>query len=455
MTAFLTGAEALARNVTQGAARIPRATQMGGDGVVQLGAGPLQAVDVSTGACRSASEPAEIMVVAVGDALEREGALTGGAHPPASAGLVGVHGDHHAIGRWPLTTPVHVPVRGPPGGAARALDAAPAQIAATAKGASRRSRAMTESDVSRLTELKIPLGEKTYAWELGGPYLSEVQSGGLALLDGSGCDCQCTCEAAERAKASAAPVFGNRSPEVLADPADYDRFYETSGRYHADRGLSSCGSLLLSRRLQAGGEHEFGSVDDGVSQHRSVCDLRTVVAEVSPRRKPTALATVLHWSGSARLRQRAGMTPERVSAHLSPSCNQAPSTASDEDRSRYASTWASRSRAFCSTVATASAPATQRTGGCSRSTTVSRALASLAGSLVCFAAHRFPRWAGLGGALGIVVDRQVGVGGGLLREQIGAEEPWLDDRGMDAERFDLEPQRLHPSLQAELRSGVG
>ena len=76
------------------------------------------------------------------------------------------------------------------------------------------------------------------------------------------------------------------SPEVAADPADYHRFYETSGRYHADRGLSSRGSLLLSRCFQAGGGHEFGSVDDGVSQHRSVRDLRTVVAEVSPLRRP-------------------------------------------------------------------------------------------------------------------------------------------------------------------------
>ena len=45
-----------------------------------------------------------------------------------------------------------------------------------------------------------------------------------------------------------------------------------------------------------------------------------------------------------------------------------------------------------------------------------------------------------------VLDRQVGVGGGLACEQLGAEEARLDDGRVDAERLDLEAQRLHPSL---------
>ena len=82
-------------------------------------------------------------------------------------------------------------------------------------------------------------------------------------------------------------------------------------------------------------------------------------------------------------------------------------------------------------------------------------LRELGGIVGLLAAHRLPGGPGLGGALGVVVDRQVGVGGGLLREQLGAEEARLDDRGVDAERLDLEPQRLHPSFEPELRGGVG
>src|SRR5579864_9216971 len=186
MTAFLTGAEALAHDATQGAARIPRATQMGGDGVVQLGAGPLQAVDVSTGAGRSASEPAEIMVVAVGDALEREGALTGGAHPPASAGLVGVHGDHHAIGRVAAD---HTGPRSCEGSARRCSESAGRR----ARADRRHSEGSESAEPGDDRERREPShgtkdstgGENLRAWELGGPYLSEVQSGGLARLDGS------------------------------------------------------------------------------------------------------------------------------------------------------------------------------------------------------------------------------------------------------------------------------
>src|SRR6478736_8192045 len=77
-----------------------------------------------------------------------------------------------------------------------------------------------------------------------------------------------------------------------------------------------------------------------------------------------------------RLGQSAGMSHERqVPTYPS-------STASDDERSRYASTCASRSLAFCSTVSTASAPATQR-GGCSSTTTLTRTFASFAGSPPC------------------------------------------------------------------------
>src|SRR5204863_2370246 len=57
--------------------------------------------------------------------------------------------------------------------------------------------------------------------------------------------------------------------------------------------------------------------------------------------------------------------------------------ASEVEMSRCASTCASRSRAFCSTAATASVPATQRTGGLSWSTICTSAAASLAGSPSC------------------------------------------------------------------------
>src|SRR3989441_12828078 len=58
-------------------------------------------------------------------------------------------------------------------------------------------------------------------------------------------------------------------------------------------------------------------------------------------------------------------------------------------------------------------------------------------------------------AAGVVLNGPVGKGHRLLREELGAEEPRVDDGGVDAERLDLGPQRLHPALEAELRRGIG
>ena len=111
--------------------------------------------------------------------------------------------------------------------------------------------------------------------------------------------------------------------------------------------------------------------------------------------------------------------------------------------------------AFCSTVSTASAPATQRSGGVLLVDDREQSLGELGGIVCLLAAHRLPGRPRLGGALGVVVDRQLGVGGGIVGEQLCAEEAGFDDRGVDAERLDLEAQRLHPPLDAELGGGVG
>jgi len=60
----------------------------------------------------------------------------------------------------------------------------------------------------------------------------------------------------------------------------------------------------------------------------------------------------------------------------------------------------------------------------------------------------------LRGALGVVVDRQLGEGGGLGLEQLGAEEAGLDEHGADPVGRDLVGQAFHPALQAELRRRV-
>jgi hypothetical protein len=57
----------------------------------------------------------------------------------------------------------------------------------------------------------------------------------------------------------------------------------------------------------------------------------------------------------------------------------------------------------------------------------------------------------LGGvSLGVVGDARRGVVRGFLGEELGAEEPWVDD-GVDAERLNLGRERFHPTLHAELR----
>jgi hypothetical protein len=56
--------------------------------------------------------------------------------------------------------------------------------------------------------------------------------------------------------------------------------------------------------------------------------------------------------------------------------------------------------------------------------------------------------------LGIVRDGRRRVARRLLRQQIGAEEPGVDDGGGDAERLNLGLKRLHPALQAERRGAV-
>src|SRR5437667_5622709 len=58
-------------------------------------------------------------------------------------------------------------------------------------------------------------------------------------------------------------------------------------------------------------------------------------------------------------------------------------------------------------------------------------------------------------AVCVVLNGPVGKGHRLLREELGAEEPRVDDGGVDAERLDLGSQRLHPALETELRRGIG
>src|SRR6266852_3470329 len=82
----------------------------------------------------------------------------------------------------------------------------------------------------------------------------------------------------------------------------------------------------------------------------------------------------------------------------------------------------------------------------------SRELGRVAGLLAILG---FPKRELLRSALVIILDGRLGVVRRLLREELCAEEPRVDDGGGDAERRDLGVQRLHPALQAELRRGVG
>ena len=131
------------------------------------------------------------------------------------------------------------------------------------------------------------------------------------------------------------------------------------------------------------------------------------------------------------------------------------SWASEEDSSRWASAWASRSVAFCSTAATASAPATQRSGGSSLAGELDERAGELGGVAALLAVHRLPGVDGVLGALGVVVDRRLRPGRRGVLQQIGAEEAGLDEHRVDAERGDLGGERLHPAFDRELRRGVG
>src|SRR5437899_4584292 len=77
----------------------------------------------------------------------------------------------------------------------------------------------------------------------------------------------------------------------------------------------------------------------------------------------------------------------------------------------------------------------------------SRELGRIAGLLPVL---RLPPLELLRPAAGVVLNGPVGKGHRLLREELGAEEPRVDDGGVDAERLDLGPQRLHPALETEL-----
>src|SRR5579872_924997 len=78
----------------QRAARVPRAPEAGCDGVVEVRAGALQAVDVPACARGSAAALTQVVVVAVRDAVQLQRPVAGGAELPASRGLSGVHDDH-------------------------------------------------------------------------------------------------------------------------------------------------------------------------------------------------------------------------------------------------------------------------------------------------------------------------------------------------------------------------
>src|SRR5712692_8780921 len=82
----------------------------------------------------------------------------------------------------------------------------------------------------------------------------------------------------------------------------------------------------------------------------------------------------------------------------------------------------------------------------------SRELGRVAGLLAILG---FPKLELLLSALVVVLDGRLGVVRRFLREEFRAEEPRVDDGGGYAERHHLGVQRLHPALQAELRSDVG
>src|ERR1700730_5490008 len=82
----------------------------------------------------------------------------------------------------------------------------------------------------------------------------------------------------------------------------------------------------------------------------------------------------------------------------------------------------------------------------------SRELRGVAGLLAIL---RLPELELLRSAFIVVRDGRLGVVRRLLSKVLRAEEPGVDDGGRDAERRDLDVQRLHPALEAELRCRVG
>src|SRR2546423_10999333 len=60
----------------------------------------------------------------------------------------------------------------------------------------------------------------------------------------------------------------------------------------------------------------------------------------------------------------------------------------------------------------------------------------------------------LGMTVCVVRDGRLGVDRRRLSEQLGTEEPGVDNGGADAERRDLGSKRLHPALHAKLGGGV-
>src|SRR5215217_8901347 len=60
-----------------------------------------------------------------------------------------------------------------------------------------------------------------------------------------------------------------------------------------------------------------------------------------------------------------------------------------------------------------------------------------------------------GVALGVILDRLLGVVRRIFREQLGSEEPRVHDRRVDAEWLHLGRERCHPTVDSELRCSVG
>src|SRR4249919_1621823 len=85
---------------------------------------------------------------------------------------------------------------------------------------------------------------------------------------------------------------------------------------------------------------------------------------------------------------------------------------------------------------------------------VDQRVGELGGIAPLSAVHALPGGDGLLGPLGVVGDRGFGVLRRLRRQQLGAEEPGLDQHRADPERRNLRGQRLHPALHPELRGSV-